>query len=277
MRIVAADVSRRIFFEQRGFTSAAYALLAPSSFLKVTSVTLAPETFHLSQVRVCDTVRSARIMRILVVEDEADLLRSIAQALREEGYAVDTAANGEDGLFNAENSDYDAIVLDVMMPKMDGWEMLARLRKTKKTPVLMLTARDQSRDRVHGLDTGADDYVVKPFDLPELFARLRALIRRSAGQTRNVIEIGDVTIDVAGRHVSRAREAVPLTAREYALLEYLALHRGELVTRTTLYEHLFDENDSTMSNLLDVHVSNLRKKLGAEFISTRRGHGYCIE
>jgi two-component system OmpR family response regulator len=217
------------------------------------------------------------IMRILVVEDEPDLLRSIAQALREEGYAVDTATNGLDGLFSAENSDYDALVLDVMMPRMDGWEMLSRLRKTKKTPVLMLTARDQSRDRVRGLDTGADDYVVKPFDLPELFARLRALIRRSAGQTRNVIEIGDVTIDVAGRHVSRASEAVPLTAREYALLEYLALHRGELVTRTTLYEHLFDENDSTMSNLLDVHVSNLRKKLGAEFISTRRGHGYCIE
>lgn len=216
-------------------------------------------------------------MRILVVEDEPDLLRSIAQALREEGYAVDTAANGVDGLFSAENSDYDALVLDVMMPKMDGWEMLSRLRKTKKTPVLMLTARDQSRDRVRGLDTGADDYVVKPFDLPELFARLRALIRRSAGQTRNVIEIGDVVIDVAGRHVVRAGEAVSLTAREYALLEYLALHRGELVTRTTLYEHLFDENDSTMSNLLDVHVSNLRKKLGAEFISTRRGHGYCIE
>jgi two-component system, OmpR family, response regulator len=216
-------------------------------------------------------------MRILVVEDEPDLLRSIAQALREEGYAVDTAPNGEDGLFSAENSDYDAVVLDVMMPKMDGWEMLARLRKSKKTPVLMLTARDQSRDRVRGLDTGADDYVVKPFDLPELFARLRALIRRSAGQTRNVIEIGDVIINVAGRHVTRAKDVVSLTAREYALLEYLALHRGELVTRTMLYEHLFDENDSTMSNLLDVHVSNLRKKLGAEFISTRRGHGYCIE
>ena len=216
-------------------------------------------------------------MRILVVEDEPDLLRSMAQALREEGYAVDTAANGEDGLFNAESTDYDAVVLDVMMPKMDGWEMLSRLRKKKKTPVLMLTARDQSRDRVRGLDTGADDYVVKPFDLPELFARLRALIRRSAGQTRNVVEIGDVIIDVAARNVTRASEAISLTASEYALLEYLALHRGELVTRTALYEHLFDENDSTMSNLLDVHVSNLRKKLGAEFISTRRGHGYCIE
>ncbi|MEY2466421.1 MAG: two-component system, OmpR family, response regulator [Verrucomicrobiota bacterium] len=216
-------------------------------------------------------------MRILVVEDEPDLLRSIAQALREEGYAVDTAANGEDGLFNAENTNYDAVVLDVMMPKLDGWEVLSRLRKTKKTPVLMLTARDQSRDRVKGLDTGADDYVVKPFDLEELFARLRALIRRSANQTRSVIEIGNVKIDIAARTVVHAGEAVPLTAREYALLEYLALHRGEVVTRTTLYEHLFDEDDSTLSNLLDVHVSNLRKKLGAEFITTRRGHGYCIE
>src|SRR5215475_13662330 len=166
----------------------------------------------------CETMDSTCDMRILVVEDEPDLLRNIAQALREEGYAVDTARNGEDGLFSAEGADYDAIVLDVMMPKMDGWEMLARLRKTKKTPVLMLTARDQSRDRVRGLDTGADDYVVKPFDLPELFARLRALIRRSAGQTRNVIEINGVAIDVAGRHVTRGGEAVQLTAREYALL-----------------------------------------------------------
>ena len=216
-------------------------------------------------------------MRILIVEDEPDLLHSLAQALREEGYAVDTAANGQDGLFNAQSCDYDAVVLDVMLPKLDGWTVLERLRKTKKTPVLMLTARDQSKDRVRGLDTGADDYVVKPFDLPELLARLRALIRRGANQTRNALEIGDVTIDIAARAVLRAGQPVSLTAREYALLEYLALHRGELVTRTALYEHLFDENDSTMSNLLDVHVSNLRKKLGADFITTRRGHGYCIE
>ena len=216
-------------------------------------------------------------MRILIVEDEPDLLRSLAQALREEGYAVDPAADGEDGLFKAESYDYDAIVLDVMLPKLDGWELLKRLRRSKKTPVLMLTARDQSRDRVHGLDTGADDYVVKPFDLPELFARLRALIRRSANQTVNVIAIGATTIDRAARKVTRAGEAIELTAREYSLLEFLALHRGEVVTRTQLYEHLFDENDDTLSNLLDVHVSNLRKKLGAEFIVTRRGHGYCIE
>ena len=216
-------------------------------------------------------------MRILIVEDELDLQRGLARALRDEGYAVDTADNGEDGFFNAESTDYDAIVLDVMLPKLDGWEVLARLRKKKKTPVLMLTARDQSRDRVRGLDTGADDYLVKPFDLPELLARLRALIRRSAGKTTSRIEIADVAIDSAARIVSLRGKPVELTAREYALVEFMALHRGEVVTRTQLYEHLFDENDATLSNLLDVHVSNVRKKLGAEFITTRRGHGYCIE
>jgi two-component system OmpR family response regulator len=216
-------------------------------------------------------------MRVLIIEDEPDLLASLAQALREEGYAVDTADNGDDGLFNAEGTDYDAIVLDVMLPGLDGWEILTRLRKTKKTPVLMLTARDQSRDRVRGLDIGADDYVVKPFDLAELFARLRALIRRSADQTTNVIEIGDVKIDTAARHVFLKDQPVELTAREYSLVEFLVLHRGKVVTRTQLYEHLFDENESSLSNLLDVHVSNARKKLGAEFIVTRRGHGYCIE
>lgn len=216
-------------------------------------------------------------MRILVIEDEPDLLASLAQALREEGYAVDTANNGDDGLFNAEGTDYDAIVLDVMLPGLDGWEVLRRLRKSKKTPVLMLTARDQTRDRVKGLDGGADDYVVKPFDLEEVFARLRAIIRRGASQTTNVIEIGEVTIAVAARKVELLGQPVDLTAREYSLVEFLARHRGEVVTRTQLYEHLFDENESSLSNLLDVHVSNVRKKLGAEFIATRRGHGYCIE
>lgn len=216
-------------------------------------------------------------MRLLIVEDEPDLLSSLAQALREEGYAVDTAADGEDGLYKAESWNYDAIVLDVMLPKLDGWGILEKLRQAKKTPVLMLTARDQTRDRVRGLDSGADDYLIKPFDLSELLARVRALIRRSAGQTRNVIEIGKVVVDTAARTLSHAGQPVTLTAREYALIEFLALHRGEVVSRTTLYEHLFDEDDSTLSNLLDVHVSNIRKKLGAEFITTRRGHGYCIE
>ena len=140
----------------------------------------------------------------------------------------------------------------------------------------MLTARDTGRDRVRGLDTGADDYLVKPFDLDELLARLRALIRRSAGHATNGLQIGEVLIDTAARTVSRAGKHVELTAREYALVEFLALHRGEVVTRTTLYEHLFDEDDSTLSNLLDVHVSNVRKKLGHDFIATRRGHGYQV-
>src|SRR6185436_12485936 len=164
-------------------------------------------------------------MRLLIVEDEPDLLSSLTQALREEGYAVDTAADGEEGLFKAESWDYDAVVLDVRLPKLDGWTVLQKLRKAKKTPVLMLTARDQSRDRVRGLDTGADDYVVKPFDLSELLARTRALIRRTSNQTRAAIELGDVIIDTAARSVRRAGESVTLTAREYGLVEYLALHQ----------------------------------------------------
>ena len=216
-------------------------------------------------------------MRILVIEDEPRLLRNLAKALREEGYAVDTADSGDDGLFKAETYDYDAIVLDVMLPRLDGWEVLERLRKQKQTAVLMLTARDTSKDRVRGLDSGADDYLVKPFDLPELFARIRALIRRAAGQPRPVLELGDVAIDTRARTVTRSGDPVVLTAREYAILEYLALHRGEVVTRTALYEHLFEETDDTLSNLLDVHVFSIRKKLGRELIATRRGQGYCIE
>jgi two-component system, OmpR family, response regulator len=216
-------------------------------------------------------------MRVLIVEDEPDLLQGLARALRDEGYAVDTAPDGEEGLYKAQNWEYDAVVLDIMLPKLTGWELLARLRKTQKTPVLMLTARDAVGDRVRGLDTGADDYLVKPFELTELLARLRSVIRRASGAATAVIEIGEVSLDTSARTVFRHGKAVPLTPREYALLEFLVLHRGKVVTRTTLYEHLFDEDDSTLSNLLDVHVSNLRKKLGHDVISTRRGHGYCIE
>jgi two-component system OmpR family response regulator len=215
-------------------------------------------------------------MRILVVEDEPRLLRNLAKALREEGYAVDTAETGDDGFFKADCNDYDAVVLDVMLPGIDGWEVLARLRKRKNTPVLMLTARDAHADRVKGLDGGADDYLVKPFDLPELLARVRALIRRSVGQPRSEILIGDIALDTRARSVSRNGEVIGLTAREYAILEYLAQHRGEVISRTELYEHLFDENDDTLSNLLDVHVFSIRKKLGHELIMTRRGQGYCI-
>src|SRR5258706_2437507 len=216
-------------------------------------------------------------MRVLVVEDEPRLLRNLAKALREEGYAVDTADAGDDGLFKAETYNYDAVVLDVMLPRIDGWEVLARLRKQEQTPVLMLTARDATKDRVKALDPGADDYLIKPFAPPELLARLRALIRRSAGNAHPEIEIGDINLDTRAQIVTKGGQAVTLTAREYAILEYLAQHRGELVTRTELYEHLFDETDDTLSNLLDVHVFSIRKKLGHDLITTRRGQGYCIE
>jgi two-component system OmpR family response regulator len=216
-------------------------------------------------------------VRLLVVEDEAALLESLAMALRDEGYAVDTAAEGEEGLHKALSWDYDAIVLDVMLPRLDGWQVLARLRAAKGTPVLMLTARDAGPDRVRGLDGGADDYVVKPFDLGELLARLRAVIRRAAGRPRNVVEIGDVVVAIDAKRVTRAGLPVALTPSEYALVEYLALHRGRVVSRTELYDHLFDEGEDTMSNLFDVHVSNVRRKLGASFITTHRGLGYSIE
>ena len=215
-------------------------------------------------------------MRVLVVEDERELLRVVAQALREDGYAVDEASDGESGLAKARSWDYDAILLDLMIPKLDGWTLLRTLRLKKKTPVLMLTARDAVADRVRGLDLGADDYLVKPFDLAELLARLRALIRRSSGQANPKITIGDIVIDTRAKTVVRSGEPVFVTAREFALVELLALRRGEVVSRTRLYEHLFDENDDSMSNLLEVHVSNIRRKLGKDFIETRRGQGYVI-
>lgn len=216
-------------------------------------------------------------MRVLIVEDEPDLQRVVAMALREEDYAVDTADDGEDGLYKAQTWDYDAIVLDVMLPKRDGWSLLETLRKTNSTPVLMLTARDTVPDRVKGLDLGADDYLVKPFQLAELTARLRALIRRSKGLPRPVIDIGEIHIDTASKQVTNGGRAVALTAKEFSLLEILALHRGTLVTRTMIYDHLFDENDDSLSNLVDVYVSNIRRKLGHELITTRRGQGYIIE
>jgi two-component system OmpR family response regulator len=217
-------------------------------------------------------------MRILVVEDEPELRQVVALALREEGYAVDESEDGEDGLFKATSWEYDAVVLDLMLPRLSGWQVLEALRKTRKTPVLILTARDTVPDRVRGLDSGADDYLVKPFELAELFARLRALIRRAAGQaTAQIVLADDLILDTRTRSVSRAGEPIVLTGREYALLELLALHRGELVSRTQIYEHLFDENDDSLSNLVEVHVSNLRKKLGRDCITTRRGQGYILE
>jgi two-component system OmpR family response regulator len=221
--------------------------------------------------------REINPMRVLVIEDEPELLHVLAQALREDGYAVDEAADGEDGQFKATSWEYDAVVLDLMLPRVDGWQVLAALRRERRTPVLILTARDAVTDRVRGLDAGADDYLVKPFDLSELLARLRALIRRAAGQADPVIAIGDVAIDTRARTVMRHGEGIALTAREYALVELLALHRGRLVSRALIYEHLFDEDEDTLSNLVDVHVSNVRKKLGKDFITTRRGQGYVID
>jgi len=222
-------------------------------------------------------VSQAISMRLLVVEDEEDLRRGLEQALREEGYAVDATGEGADAIYKAETWDYDAIVLDIMLPGIDGWEILQRLRRRKKTPVLLLTARDQVRDRVRGLDLGADDYLVKPFDLGELFARVRALIRRAADNPSPVILFGEISLNTTARAVSVGGAEVSLTAREYALLEYLSSRRGKVVSRTELYDHLFAEEDESYSNLLDVHVCNLRRKLGKDLIQTRRGHGYVID
>jgi two-component system OmpR family response regulator len=216
-------------------------------------------------------------MRILVVEDESDLLNALAQVLREAGYAVDEASDGKTGLFKAQGTGYDAIVLDLMLPGMNGWEVLSELRKTRKMPVLILTARDALSDRVKGLDSGADDYLTKPFELMELEARLRALIRRTSGQAQAAIEIGSVQIDTANRVVRREGQVIALTPREYALVELMALHRGKLVSRTMIYEHIFDESDDSLSNLVDVHIANVRKKMGRDFITTRRGEGYQID
>jgi two-component system OmpR family response regulator len=212
-------------------------------------------------------------MRVLVVEDELELLSIIARALRENGYAVDEASDGEDGLYKAQTWSYDAIVLDLMLPGLNGWEILRRLRASHKTPVLILSARDTVADRVEGLDLGADDYLTKPFAISELLARVQALIRRSAGQAAPQIDVGGIVINLRTRSVTQDGVPVELTAREFAILELLALQRGEVVTRTRIYEHIFDENDDTLSNLVEVHVSNIRK----DFIKTRRGQGYILD
>ena len=216
-------------------------------------------------------------MRVLIVEDEPGLRDVIASSLREEHYAVDEADDGKAGLLKAQQWSYDAIVLDLMLPGIDGWDLLAELRKTHTTPVLILTARDGVGDRVRGLDSGADDYLCKPFSLDELSARIRAIIRRSNGHAETQLTIGSVTVDISNRTVRKEGRTVDLTAREYTLVELLALNQGCVVSRSTVYDHLFDENEDSLSNLVDVHIYNIRKKLGKDFVSTRRGHGYIVE
>ncbi|NJM55052.1 MAG: response regulator transcription factor [Verrucomicrobiae bacterium] len=215
-------------------------------------------------------------MRILVIEDDSLLCRSLVATLRDENFAVDFARDGEEGITKAREGIYDVVILDIMMPVIDGWMVLDRLRPQVKTPILILTALDTVPDRIKGLNKGADDYLIKPFDTDELLARINALIRRALGLSHPVIEIGNLKIDTALRAVTVEGRTAGLTAREYGLVEYLALNRGTVISRAHLYERLFDENGDTLSNLLDVHVSNIRKKLGSAFIQTRRGHGYLI-
>lgn len=216
-------------------------------------------------------------MRILLIEDHPGIRESIARALRDSKYAVDVAEDGREGLWKSEDSEYDAVILDVMLPIMDGWEVLSKLRETSRTPVLMLTALDAVEDRIRGLDEGADDYLPKPFEMDELEARLRALIRRSAGEAKPEVRLGDYVLDLNQKQILRLGEPVSITALEYALIEFLALHREKVVSRTDLFTHLFDEESSSFSNTLDVRISKIRSKLGKEFITTHRGLGYSIQ
>lgn len=215
-------------------------------------------------------------MRVLVVEDDRELGKTLCDALEEEGFSPDWAADGRQGLAKAVARNYDVIILDLMLPGLDGWTVLRRLREERKTPVLILTARDALTDKVRGLNTGADDYLTKPFALEELFARLRSLLRRAAMQPAPIVRTGDITIDLSSRRVLKGNAEVSLSAKEYAALEYLMMHRGRLVTRRMLQDHLYDEHDETVSNVVEVYVAALRKKLGAEIIQTRRGQGYII-
>ena len=217
-------------------------------------------------------------MRVLYVEDSESLRRSVRRALRHAGFAVDTAADGAEGLALAELNDYDALVLDVMLPKLDGLAVLRRLRAAGKTThVLLLTARDTVADRVEGLRQGADDYLVKPFALAELLARVEALCRRAYGAKAGALRIGPLDLDFSARKLRRDGADVELTAREWRLLEYLALRRGEVVPRAEIEAHIYDEFVEPMSNVVDAAVYGLRRKIGAEFIRTRRGLGYVLE
>ena len=221
-------------------------------------------------------------MRLLLVEDSPRLQRSVMTALRRSGYAVDIAGDGEQGLWLIESNPYDAIILDIMLPKMDGLTVLRRIRETgRKDHVLLLTARDTVADRVDGLRRGADDYLVKPFALEELLARVEALCRRAYGAKDPVLKVGDLSVDTLARLATRQGQAIDLTAREYNLLEYLVRRRGEVVSRPEIEEHIYDGAVDPMSNAVDSAICVLRKKLAtgssAPLIRTRRGQGYVLD
>ena len=220
-------------------------------------------------------------MRVLLIEDHRPLARALKQGLEEEGFAVDVANDGEQGDFKAMTSEYDVIVLDVMLPKEDGFSLLSRWRrKGLSSHVLMLTARGSIEDKVKGLDLGADDYLPKPFELEELLARIRALIRRGHQVKDPMIRIYDLEMDTASRTVKRGGKTIHLTPREYALLEFLAFHRGKVATRSMIWEHLYDEQDESTSNVVDVYIRYLRNKIDKGYdpplILTRWGEGYMM-
>jgi len=220
-------------------------------------------------------------MRVLIVEDERRLAENVARSLREgAGYAVDLATDGEDGLFMAQSNPYDLVILDLMLPKLEGRSLLQRLRVGSSVPVLVLTARDEKESIVALLNTGADDYVAKPFDLGELLARAKALVRRGKGQSLPVLKIGDLEINTADLSVRRNGNPIDLTAMEYRVLEYLAHRPGAVVSKTELLEHLYDFNWERFSNVIEVYISGLRRKLDdtgeVRLIHTLRGQGYML-
>jgi heavy metal response regulator len=220
-------------------------------------------------------------MRILLVEDEPRVAHFIAKGLREQSYAIDLARDGEEALYQASINEYDLIILDIMLPLKDGFQVCKEMRaQGVKQPVLMLTARDSIDDRVTGLDCGADDYLGKPFDFKELLARIRALLRRAKEFRPETFQIADLTINTTSHAVSRAGRSIDLTAKEYSLLEFFVLRAGKIVGRDEIAQHVWDENFDPFSNVIDVYVRRLRKKIDEGFspslIQTRRGEGYFL-
>lgn len=216
-------------------------------------------------------------MRILVVEDDRDLNRQLVTACRDAGYAVDAAFDGEEGHFLGDTEPYDAVILDIGLPKMDGLSVLEAWRRDDRlVPVLLLTARDRWSDKVAGIDAGADDYVAKPFHMEEVLARLRALTRRAAGRASNEMEVGRVRLDVKAGRLTVDGNPIKLTSHEFRLMQYLMLHVDKVISRTELVEHLYDQDFDRDSNTIEVFVGRLRKKMGIDLIETVRGLGYRI-